>query len=85
MISNDLLQKLLVAFPKNAEEIKKHVQREEWAELRSLLLKISGIHPMPRFDEEIRALKEGRFSDIPSTEERKKRFSLAMEAVRVST
>jgi hypothetical protein len=85
MISNDLLQQLLGAFPKDAEKIKEHVQKGEDAELRALLLKSAGIHPMPRFDEEIKALKEGRFSDILSTEKRKKRFSLAMEAVRVST
>jgi hypothetical protein len=84
MIAISLLEKLLVAFPEDTEKIKEYTKNEEYAELRALLLKSSGVWPMPRFDKEIKAFKDGRFSDIPTAGERNKRFFLAMEAVKAA-
>lgn len=78
IIKEDLLKRLLVAFPDNAQKIKKYAEEEEDDKLLKLLLETTS-----HFDEDIKALKEGRLKDVPSREERKKRDALILEVIGV--
>jgi hypothetical protein len=83
MISNELLQELLGAFPGDSDEIKKCVEEKNGVGLITLLLKSAGVYPSPHFSEEIEAFKEGRFEEANALlEKREKFFSLVMEVAK---